>query len=220
MAGMAHPRVSAAFIKYAGRANWDLPRHSISAAGTVFPYGKDQLEALLAVLGNADPQITGDDPAAQMLSAVTQHDLITKRGWNILEMVCALADRFPSAQIPAAELADILTEARDKTDDGQQAAAVRLVILATAGKTAWQEAAKTTLGEQFVPIFSSLYCALSVTVPDAMTAHNMLPSTDDSTGARRMAHLIDTVLLPRDMIQEDNLGFTGVHRARDRGHWP
>ena len=34
-----------------------------------------------------------------------------------------------------------------------------------------------------------------------------------------MAHLIDTVLLTRGMIQEDDLGFTGAQRARDLPHW-
>ena len=34
-----------------------------------------------------------------------------------------------------------------------------------------------------------------------------------------MAHLIDTVLLTRRMIQENDLGFTGAQRARDLPHW-
>ena len=184
-----------------------------------FPYGKEQMAALLKVLGNEDPTITGEDDAAQMLSAVSQHDLITNHGWNILDMARALVDRFSSAQIPEAVLDAILTEAKDKTDAGQLAAAVSLEILAAAGKTAWQEAGKVTLGDQFAQIFSNLFGSLYKAVPAAMTAHNLLPSADVAEGARRMAHLIDTVLLTRGMIQEDDLGFTSAQRARDLAHW-
>ena len=206
MAGiMLNPRVKAPFVKFAARTNWRPPLHGIKVAGFTFPYGKEQYEALLKVLGNEDPTITGEDDAGRMLSAIAQQDLITNCGWSILDMACALTDRYPSAQVPPDVLDAILTEAKNKTDAGQLAAVVSLAILAAAGKTAWQEAGKETLGDQFAQIFSNLFCSLHQAVPDAMSAHNLLPSADVAEGARRMAHLIDTVLLTRRMIQEGDL---------------
>ena len=112
MAGiMLNPRVKAPFVKFAARTNWRPPLHGITVAGLTFPFGKAQYEALLKVLGNEDPTITGEDDAGRMLSAIAQHDLITNRGWNILDMACALADRYPSAQVPPDALDEILKEA-------------------------------------------------------------------------------------------------------------
>ena len=112
MAGtMLDPRVKAPFVKVAARTNWHPPLHGITVASLTFPYGKAQYEALLKVLGNEDPTITGEDDAGRMLSAIAQHDLITNRGWNILDMACALADRYPSAQVPPDALDEILKEA-------------------------------------------------------------------------------------------------------------
>ena len=106
-----HPRVKASFSKFASRTNWHPPLHSLKVADLTFPYGKDQYESLLTLLGNEDPLIKGDDDAGRMLSAITQQDLITNRGWNILDMACALADRYPSAQVPPDKLDEILKEA-------------------------------------------------------------------------------------------------------------
>ena len=221
MAGiMLDPRVTAPFVKFAARTNWHPPLHGIKVAELTFPFGKVPYESLLKLLGNEDPVITGDDDAARMLSAITQHDLITNRGWKILDMACSLADRYPSSQVPPDELDALLIEARNKTDAGLLAADVSLTILAAAGKTEWQEAAKAVLGEQFGPIFAGLFCELHNAVPDAMAAHDLLPSNgDDAVDARRMAHLIDTVLLKREMIREDVLGFSGAQQARDLPHW-
>ena len=116
MASMIHPSVKPAFKKFVGHANWARPRHEISSGGCFFPHGTGQLTSLLTILGHADPSITGDDTAAQMVSAINQQNTIAKRGWRVMHMVGAIAGRFPSGKIPEADLADILTEARTRTD--------------------------------------------------------------------------------------------------------
>ena len=75
-----HPRVKASLSKFASRTNWHPPLLGLKVADLTFPYGRDQYESLLTLLGNEDPKIKGDDDACRMLSAIAQQDLITNRG--------------------------------------------------------------------------------------------------------------------------------------------